>query len=63
MINAMTTRRSLTKLERKAHMSIHNTVDVTDKSCRMVSYTKDRFGKKHDVPASAGEKRQYPIPS
>ena len=46
----MTTRRSLNKLERKAHMSIHNTVEVTEEMAKETGNTRDRFGKKHEVP-------------
>jgi hypothetical protein len=46
----MTTHRSLNKLERKAHMSIHNTVEVVEEELiENVNYTRDRFGKKHKV--------------
>ena len=45
----MVTRRSLNKLERKAYMNIHNTKDVSDESEKSSRYTKDRFGKKHEV--------------
>ena len=46
----MTTHRSLNKLERKAHMSLHNTVEVTEETVREAGNTRDRFGKKHEVP-------------
>ncbi len=45
----MVARRSLTKLERRAHMSLHNTVDVDEDSKDESSYTKDRFGKKQKI--------------
>ena len=45
----MVTRRSLNKLERKAHMSIHNTVEVVEEEVSEVSNTRDRFGKKHKI--------------
>ena len=45
----MTTRRSLNKLERKAHMNIHNTVEVTGDETDAKSFTTDRFGKKQIV--------------
>ncbi len=45
----MATRRSLNKLERKAHMNIHNTVEVTDDKVDAKSFTRDRFGKKQAV--------------
>lgn len=47
----MTTKRSLNKLEWKAHMSIHNTMEVNEHgevhpdAC----FTRDRFGKKQEV--------------
>lgn len=45
----MATHRSLNKLERKAHMSIHNHLDVVEEPVLVSSYTRDRFGKKHDI--------------
>ena len=51
----MTTHRSLNKLERKAHMSLHNTLEVTGQECDELSYTRDRFGKKHSVSTSQHE--------
>jgi len=45
----MTTRRSLSKLERKAHMSIHDTVEVKEEHEPVTAYTRDRFGKKQSV--------------
>ena len=51
----MVTRRSLNKLERKAHMSIHNTKEVKDGDEPLSSFTKDRFGKKHKVVSKEGE--------
>ena len=45
----MVTRRSLNKLERKAHMSIHDTKEVKEEKESLSHYTKDRFGKKHEV--------------
>lgn len=45
----MTTHRSLNKLERKAHMNIHNTVEVTDEDKSAKTFTRDRFGKKQIV--------------
>lgn len=42
----MTTHRSLNKLEFKAHMSIHNLVEVVpEKKPQTGHYTRDRFGK------------------
>ncbi len=43
----MTTHRSLNKLEFKAHMSIHNMVDVPENESRDTNFTRDRFGKRH----------------
>ena len=48
----MVTRRSLNKLERKAHMSIHNTKEVKSEEENLSSFTKDRFGKKHKIVSS-----------
>jgi len=48
----MTTRRSLSKLERRAHMSIHNTVEVKEELEPVTAYTRDRFGKKQSVKTS-----------
>lgn len=45
----MTTHRSLNKLERRAHMSIHNTLEVTGENHNELSYTRDRFSKKQTV--------------
>jgi hypothetical protein len=45
----MTTHRSLTKLERKAHMSIHNTAEVRDENAPEMAYTRDRFGKRQSI--------------
>ena len=49
----MTTHRSRNKMERKAHMNIHDVIDVaedqTKKNDSLSRYTKDRFGKKHEV--------------
>ena len=45
----MVTHRSLNKLERKAHMNIHNTVEVTGNESDAKSFTRDRFGKKQVV--------------
>ncbi len=50
----MAAHRSLNKLERKAHMSIHNHLDVAEESALVSSYTRDRFGKKHDVAVLLG---------
>ena len=46
----MTTHRSLTKLEFKAHMSIHNVAEVpAESSPADVCATRDRFGRKHEI--------------
>lgn len=45
----MTTHRSLNKLERKAHMNLHQTREVTPETEAEKSNTRDRFGKKHKV--------------
>ena len=45
----MVTRRSRTKLERKAHMNIHDTVDASKEKDSEANYTRDRFGKKHTI--------------
>ena len=47
--NTMVTRRSLNKLERKAHRSIHDAVEVTDEDKAAKSFTRDRFDKKQAV--------------
>ena len=50
----MTTNRSRNKLERKAHMNIHNTIEVTDDNSQFkeLAFTRDRFGKKQKVTHS-----------
>ena len=53
----MTTHRSLNKLEFKAHMSIHNKVEVSDAGAHEASHTRDRFGKKHRISESDGAPR------
>ena len=45
----MVAHRSLNKLERKAHMSLHNTVEVTGDEMDLKSFTRDRFGRKQVV--------------
>lgn len=45
----MTTRRSLNKLEKKAHTSLHDTVEVVEGDCEEVCFTRDRLGKKQRV--------------
>ena len=52
----MVTHRSLNKLEFKAHMSIHNKVEVLlDKKPKTGRSTRDRFGKLHDVKPAEKE--------
>ena len=53
----MTTRRSLNKLEFKAHMNIHNSVDISGSEAGETRSTRDRFGKKHDLTAALGKQR------
>lgn len=53
----MTTHRSLNKLEFKAHMSIHNKVEVVDGETHDSNYTRDRFGKNHRISDSDGSSR------
>ena len=45
----MVMHRSLTKLERKAHMNIHVVAEWTEPEEPVAGYSKDRFGKKHKV--------------
>lgn len=52
----MTTKRSLNKLERKAHMNIHNTKEVVEETEGLSNYTRDRFGKKHPVNKGKNER-------
>ena len=54
----MTTHRSLNKLERRAHMSIHNKVEVFDvQELRQTGFTSDRFGKKHGISKGTSDKK------
>src|SRR3989338_9225044 len=46
---SMGTRRSLDKLEFRAHMSVHDTVDVKEGEVKGARFTRDRFGKKHEI--------------
>ncbi len=50
----VTTHRSLNKLEFKAHMSIHNFVDVPEEQTLGASFTRDRFGKNHSLKNEDG---------
>lgn len=52
----MVTQRSLNKLERKAHMSIHNTVEVTGNEMDAKCFTRDRFGKRQALQKNDGQK-------
>lgn len=56
----MTTHRSLNKMERKAHMNIHNVKDVAQDEAEKragLHYTRDRFGKKHSVEPRKNENK------
>ena len=54
----MATHRSLNKLEFKAHMSIHNKVEVPENEAQGSHYTRDRFGKKQSVSAHSRPRRR-----
>ncbi len=52
----MVTHRSLNKLEFKAHMSIHEMVEVKDEPDGVDgAFTRDRLGKKHKLPLEPNE--------
>lgn len=54
----MTTHRSLSKLERRAHQSLHTLVEIPDNNEQeFVSggATRDRFGKRHNIPVKPNE--------
>ncbi len=54
----MATHRSLNKLEFKAHMSIHNFVEVPEgETHESRAYTRDRLGKKHLLADENGDAR------
>jgi hypothetical protein len=53
----MATHRSLNKLEFKAHMSMHNFVEVPEEETQGPNSTRDRFGKKHNLSDADGKKR------
>jgi len=53
----MATHRSLNKLEFKAHMSIHNKVEVPEGESHDANYTRDRFGKNHLLSDADGSPR------
>ena len=57
----MATHRSLNKLEFKAHMSMHNFVEVPEEEVQGSNSTRDRFGKKHNLNDADG-KRRLPLP-
>ena len=50
------TRRSLNKLERKAHMSLHDTIELTDEEKNGQNFSWDRFGEKQAVPNNEEKK-------
>lgn len=50
----MTTHRSLNKLEFKAHMSIHNMVEVSEQEMGNSNFTRDRLGKRHVLREDEG---------
>ncbi len=54
-IYKMVTRRSRTKLEREAHMNIHDTVDAAKEESSAANYTRDRFGKQHKIEKDNNE--------
>ena len=57
-IPVMATHRSLNKMEFKAHMSIHNFVDVPEGERHESSaFTRDRLGKKHLLADESGQPR------
>lgn len=52
----MATHRSLNKLEFKAHMSIHNSVDVPESEVTPTQgFTRDRLGKRHLLTDEKGD--------
>ncbi len=52
----MATHRSLNKMEFKAHMSMHNVVEMPEEEARGSHSTRDRFGKKHDLSDVDGKR-------
>ena len=44
----MTTTRSRNKMERRAHMNIHDTIEVVESDIKEPN-TRDRFGKSHRI--------------
>lgn len=53
----MPTHRSLNKLEFKAHMNIHNVVEVREGESHDSNFTRDRFGKSHRLQNEDGTSR------
>jgi len=53
----MPTHRSLNKLEFKAHMNIHNVVEVKEGESHDSNFTRDRFGKDHRLQNEDGTSR------
>jgi hypothetical protein len=58
---AMTTKRSLNKLEYKAHMSIHNTAEVgqSENESHESAFTRDRLGRRHKLFEGDGTSRIF----
>ncbi|GEM_PF-1121049 len=54
MQNNMTTTRSRNKMERRAHMNIHDTIEVVESETTEPN-TRDRFGKSHRVAAGSSQ--------
>ena len=52
----MATHRSLNKLEFKAHMSLHNFVEVTEDEAGEERFTRDRLGKKQKLPLKENDR-------
>ena len=47
----------MNKMEFKAHMSIHDVVDVKDQESQGSNFTRDRFGKNHRLQNEDGSSR------
>ena len=57
-MTVMSTHRSLNKLEFKAHMSIHNFVEVPEEERHeSKAFTRDRWGRKHLLTDAHGDSR------
>lgn len=56
---AMTTHRSLNKLEYKAHMSIHNVAEVESPESHESAFTRDRLGRRHRLFEEDGTPRIF----